>query len=88
MASLTKLRLIQFRAGYNLPVHAGDDIVGARVANLEFPLPQSVADIKRARRIGYVDIETMPRKYSLLPAAPEKPPRRQSLRDGQGAEAG
>jgi hypothetical protein len=23
MASLTKLRLIQFRAGYNLPVHAG-----------------------------------------------------------------
>src|SRR6185295_6714077 len=48
--------------------HIGDDIVGARVANLEFPLPQSVADIKRARCIGYVDIETMPRKYSLLPA--------------------
>ena len=23
MASLAKLRLIQFRAGYNLPVHAG-----------------------------------------------------------------
>ena len=40
--------------------HIGHDIVGARVANLEFPLPQSVADIKRARRIGYVDIETMP----------------------------
>ena len=43
----------------------GDDIVGARVANLEFSLPQSVADIKRSRRIGYVDIETMPRKMSL-----------------------
>jgi len=48
--------------------HIGHNIVGARVANLEFPLPQSVADIKRARCIGYVDIETMPRKYSLLPA--------------------
>ena len=51
--------------------HIGHDIVGARVANLEFPLPQSVADIKRARRIGYVDIETMPR---IFPAPGRRAP--------------
>ena len=49
-------------------LHICDDIFGARVADFEFPLPQRVADIQRTRRIGYVDIETMPRKYSLLPA--------------------
>ncbi len=45
--------------------HIGHDIVSARVANVEFSLPQSVADVQRAWCISYFNFETMPFEDSL-----------------------